>query len=30
MVDYEAEYNNRRRVPESLAIAARWAAASAA
>jgi arylformamidase len=30
MVDYEAEYNNRRRVPESLEIAARWAAASAA
>ena len=30
MLDYEAEYNNRRRVPESLAIAARWAAASAA
>jgi arylformamidase len=30
MLDYEAEYNNRRRVPESLEIAARWAAASAA
>jgi arylformamidase len=29
-LDYEAEYNNRRRTPESLAIAARWAAASAA
>lgn len=29
-IDYEAEYNNRRRVPEHEAIAARWAAASAA
>ncbi len=28
-IDYEAEYNNRRRVPEHEAIAARWAAASA-
>jgi arylformamidase len=30
MLDYEAEYNNRRRVPESSAIALRWQAASAA
>jgi arylformamidase len=29
-VDYEAEYNNRARVPDSPAIAARWRAASAA
>ena len=29
-IDYEAEYNNRRRVPEHEAIATRWAAASAA
>ena len=29
-IDYEAEYNNRRRVPEHEAIAARWAAASTA
>jgi arylformamidase len=29
-LDYEAEYNNRRRVPESSAIALRWQAASAA
>lgn len=29
-LDYEAEYNNRRRVPESATINARWAAASAA
>jgi arylformamidase len=29
-VDYEAEYNNRRRVPESMAIAARWQVAAAA
>jgi arylformamidase len=29
-LDYEAEYNNRRRVPEHAAIAARWQAASAA
>ncbi|MBN9260308.1 MAG: alpha/beta hydrolase [Hyphomicrobium sp.] len=28
-IDYEAEYNNRRRVPEHETIAARWAAASA-
>jgi len=30
MLDYEAEYNNRRRVPESPEIMARWQAASAA
>jgi len=29
-IDYEAEYNNRRRVPEHEAHAARWATASAA
>jgi arylformamidase len=29
-IDYEAEYNNRRRVPEHEAIATRWATASAA
>ncbi|MFN3744861.1 MAG: alpha/beta hydrolase [Hyphomicrobiaceae bacterium] len=29
-IDYEAEYNNRRRVPDHEAITARWAAASAA
>ncbi len=29
-LDYEAEYNNRRRVPEHPGIAARWQAASAA
>lgn len=29
-IDYEAEYNNRRRVPEHEAHAARWAAASEA
>jgi arylformamidase len=29
-IDYEAEYNNRRRVPDNEAIATRWAAASAA
>lgn len=29
MLDYEAEYNNRRRVPDSQAIAARWQAAAA-
>jgi arylformamidase len=28
-IDYEAEYNNRRRVPEHPAIQARWAEASA-
>ena len=27
-IDYEAEYNNRRRVPGSAAIMARWQAAS--
>jgi arylformamidase len=30
MPNYEAEYNNRQRVPESAEIAARWQAASAA
>ena len=29
-IDYEAEYNNRRRVPEHVEINARWQAASAA
>lgn len=29
-IDYEAEYNNRRRVPENETIAARWTAASEA
>ena len=29
-IDYEAEYNNRRRVPEHVEINARWHAASAA
>jgi arylformamidase len=30
MLDYEIEYNNRRRVPEHVEIGARWQAASAA
>src|SRR5215813_10246755 len=30
MLDYEAEYNNRRRVPEHAEINARWQAATAA
>jgi arylformamidase len=29
-IDYEVEYNNRRRVPDNAAYAARWQAASAA